>query len=189
MTTVEQIFINIFIIFWIIFLSTFFQKHYYKILWFISWKSPKIIRLKIKFITRFWIILHEFSHAFFSFLSWHKIQEINLFSKNWWNVKYLYKNYIQGFWKWIFSFNYWIKLIFNQIWIFLTSFWPLIFWIILNYFFWNIIFWIDIKNLDANFLEIFKNLDFLKIIYLIIYFLLIPTFILSWKDISHFFIS
>ena len=179
------------VIFLLLISLTFFQKYYYTILFFIRAKSPNILWKIINFIVRFWIILHEFSHVFFSFLAWHKIQEINLFSKNWWNVKYQYKNYIQSFWRWFFSFEYWILLILNQIWIFLAAIWPLIFWIILNYFFWNNLIWINFsfENFFLNYKFFLYELNWIKIFFITIYFILIPNFVLSWQDISHFIIS
>ena len=172
---------QILVIFFLILILSFFQKYYYILLNYL--KSFFWLKYIINFIIRIWVILHEFSHVFFTFLAWNKIQEINLFSKNWWYVKYQYKNYIWNLWEWFWYLFFWIKLIFNQIWIFLSSAWPLIFWTIFTYFFWHDLIWIN------NYNEILYKLNWINILYIIIYIILIPNFILSWKDISHFIIS
>ena len=178
---IEQYILHWIIIFFLIIILTFFQKYYYKLLYYLQ----TIFWLKyiISFIIRTWVILHEFSHIFFAFLAGNKIQEISLFSQNWWYVKYQYKNYIWALWEWFWYLSFWFKLIFNQIWIFLTSAWPLILWTVLTYIFWHNLIWIN------NYHEILNKLYWINIFYILIYIVLIPNFVLSWKDISHFLIS
>jgi len=178
---IENYIFQILIIFWLILILTFFQKYYYILLNYL--KNFFWLKYIINFIIRTWVILHEFSHIFFAFLAGNKIQEISLFSKNGWYVKYQYKNYIWALWEWFGYISFWIKLILNQVWIFLTSLWPLIVWIILTYFFWHNLIWVD------NYNEILSKLSWKNIVYIWIYIILIPNFVLSWKDISHFIIS
>ncbi len=174
------------IIFVLILILTFLQKYYYKILFYL--KRYKFLKHTVSFIIRTWVIIHEFAHVFFAFLSWAKIQEIKLFEKTWWYVKYSYKNYIQAMAEGMNSFSYWILLILNQIWIFLTSLWPLILWIWLNYIFWYYLIWLDLQNFQ-DFNNILEYIWYLDIVYLFVYILIIPSFVLSWKDISHFIVS
>ena len=178
---IEQYILNWIIIFILILVLTFFQKHYYMLLNYLKYFFW--LKYIINFIIRSWVILHEFSHIFFAFLAWNKIQKISLFSKKWWYIKYQYKNYIWALWEWFGYLSFWFKLIFNQIWIFLTSAWPLIFWTILTYFFWYNLIWIN------NYNEIIDKLHWINILYILIYVILIPNFVLSRKDISHFIIS
>lgn len=176
---------NLYLIFFIIFLIvllTIMQFLYFKILNKLKEKS-KILNLIFSFIIRFWIIIHEFCHAFFAFLTWNKITKINLFTKWWWSVEIETKNYIWSLSEHWFNSNYIFKLIFNQFWLFFISFWPLIFWVWLSFFIFNI-FWIT--NFD-DFLA--YDYDFLFILFLVLYSILIPSFVLSFEDIKKFFFS
>lgn len=164
----------------IIFLSTVLQKYYYIILNKIaslSYFTNKVF----SFVIRFWVIIHELCHLFFWFLSWNKIKEINLFDKTWWKVIYETKDYIWNLSQNWFSFNYFFFLVLNQIWLFLTSIWPLFFWILISYLF----FWIFFLDMD------FSNIwnIFIFWIFLFFYSIFIPSFVLSFQDISIFLIS
>lgn len=174
--------VDVWIVFWIVLLSTFLQKYYFLVLHKIKSKSI-FLQFIFWFIIRFWIIIHEFMHLFFWFLSWNKIQEIHLFDKNGWKVIFQTKNYIWALSQYWLSLRFIFWLIFNQIWLFLTSFWPLFFWVVATFFF----FWyFEIYTLD-DFKNNFSNFDF--IFMLVIYSIFIPSFILSYEDISIFFIS
>ena len=177
------------IIIFIIIMLTFFQKYHFKMLYFLSNNLPKIFSYLFKFFIRFWIIIHELLHLFFWIISWWKIKQIKLFEKNWGQVQFETKNYIWAIWdnyhkKWFFLF-----LFLNQIWIFLTSIWPLIIWLIFNYLIIIKLYWleIDYKNLNQDFSIIYSS--YKNILIFFIYILLLPCFILSFQDISNFVIS
>lgn len=182
----EYIFKWIWIFFIIIFL-TFFQKFYYKMLFFL--KENSFFEIIFAIIIRTGVILHEFSHMFFAFIAGNKILKVNLFAPSGWYVKYAYKNYIASIWEGMWKIKFWLLLFLNQIGIFLTSLGPLIVWIALNRFFRNYIAWanFDIWNLDYQ--SIVDSLDVWKITLIIFYIIFLPSFVLSWKDISHFIIS
>ena len=184
------------IIFCIIIILTFFQKYHFKMLFFLSNNLPKIFSYIFKFFIRLWIIIHELTHLIFWIISWWKVKNIKLFAQNWGQVQFETKNYIWAIWnnyhkRWFFLF-----LFFNQIWIFLTSIWPLILWLLFNYIIIIKLYWFDIELnnyiLDysiiyPSFVKIFSN--FTNTYIFIIYILLLPSFILSFQDISNFIIS
>jgi len=166
----------------IIIFLTFLQWFYYKLLFYIWKNTIYIFRKFIDFIVRIWVIIHEFAHMFFAFLSWNKIIKVDLFSKNGWSVQYAYKNYIWAIWDGFWYLSFWLMLILNQIGIFLTSLWPFIFGLWITYFFFD--YFLNIHNI-----EWLESLDLKWYLYLFLYAILIPSFALSWKDISHFIIS
>jgi len=178
---------SLIILVWII-LLTIFQRYHYKMLDYLAHKYHSIFKWIIKFIRRFWIIIHELWHLFFWVLSGAKIQKVELFRDDWWRVVFATKDYIWHLPKYSWHSWYLFKLFFNQIWIFLTSIWPLIFWIIstfliVNYF-----------DIPLNFNE-FKSyilnhkFDYKTIWITIIYIIFIPSFLLSIIDIKNFIIS
>lgn len=176
---------QLYTIFWLIglvILLTIFQKFYFKILYKLKTKSS-LFNAIFSFIIRFWIIIHEFCHAFFAFLTWNKITKINLFSKWWWSVELETKNYIWALSQNWFSWNFLFKLIFNQFWLFFVSFWPLIFWVWITFFIFNlfwITWWQDISDYEYN---------IYFICFLLFYSIFIPSFVLSFEDIKKFFFS
>lgn len=174
------------LIFWWIILLTFLQKYHYKILNFLTKNTHIIIKKIFRFFIRIWIIIHELCHLFFWVLSWSKVKNINLFSKNWWSVTFETKNYI-----WALSQHYdkpgFIFMLFlNQIGIFLTSLWPLIFWIFVTFLLQDKL-QVPLSFSQVN--DFLWSLSGENIAYLAIYFLLIPSFALSVQDIKHFVIS
>lgn len=177
-TFFQQIDEMLIIFFSIIFLII-LQKYYYNMLFYIA-NTNKLLSFVFRFFIRFWVILHEFAHMFFAFLFWNKIQEVKLFEKNGWYVKYAYKNYIAALPDGFNHITYWFMLIINQFWIFLTALWPMIVGIWLSY----LLFWTSNFNLHNinNFVQ--NNLG-----YLVVYILLVPSFVISWKDFSHLIIS
>lgn len=183
----QEYFIKWFFIFLIIITLTFFQKFYYKMLFFL--KSDNFLDVIFSAIIRTWVILHELSHIFFVFLSGNKILKVDLFSPNGWYVKYQYKNYIQAIWYGMGKINFWFSLILNQIWTFLSSLGPLIVWIALNQLFRRYIIWSNFNIWNLDYRQILNSLDTLKIMLIIFYIIFLPSFVLSWKDISHFLIS
>jgi len=177
--TVFQQMDEMLIIFLSIIFLIFLQKNYYNILIYLA-NTNKILSIIFRFFIRFWVIIHEFAHMFFAFIFWNKIQEVKLFEKNWWYVKYAYRNYIAALPDGFNHISYWFMLIVNQFWIFLTALWPMIFWITLSYF----LFW-------TNNFDLYNIHKFIigNIWYLIVYVLLSPSFVISWKDFSHLIIS
>ena len=177
-----MLFINIFYIILIIFWLTILQKFYYIILHKIKLFN-KYLSFFYAFIIRFWVIIHELCHLFFALVTWNKVSGIELFKKNWWQITLLTKNYIWELPKYWFSFNFLFLLILNQIWIFLVSFWPLLFWLLTTYIIFYFI-WIN------NFEDILNlKFDFILSVYLFLFSIFIPSFILSFEDIKGFFIS
>jgi len=180
---------NILYIVWIIMALTFFQKHHYKILNDMKANSSKVFGKFISWVIRFGVIIHEFSHLFFGRLFWAKVHKLDLFSATWWQVVFSQADYIWSIWSdhwsWLVFF---IKLIINRFWTFLSSLGPLIVWtflniLMLNYFTWNKIFAIQANvNLDTFQISIFSVIFLM--VYLIIF---MPAFILSRQDISNFF--
>lgn len=152
--------------------------------------SSKIISLLWKVLFRLWVIVHEFSHLLFVIFSSSKVIKIDLFSKTWWSVQYESKDYIWSLPLYYDNSMYWIKLVFNQIWIFLNSMGPLIIGIILNYFFVKGFLWVKWEFFDINeYLQIFSK-DWLKAIGFVIYTVFfIPSFILSFQDLSNFIVA
>lgn len=171
---------------WWIVLLTILQRFHYKMLYFLTRKQNFLIQWFFQFFIRFWVIIHEICHLFFWILSGAKVNKINLFSKNWGSVSFQTKNYI-----WALSqhydkpgFLFW--LFFNQIWIFLTSLWPLLFGIIFTYLIQN---YLQIPLEISKIPEFLLQLNIFQILIVSVYFLLIPSFILSFQDIKHFIIS
>lgn len=171
--------LNWLIIIWIIIFSTFLQKYYFVVLEKIK-NSSKVSSIIFGFIIRFWVIIHEFCHLIFGFLSWNKIKEVRLFDKNWWKVVYETKNYIWALSQNWHNLNFIFFLILNQIWLFLTSIWPLVFWIWLTYFLVNYFLVLDYSILLNILLWWF---------FVILYSIFIPSFVLSYQDLSIFMIS
>lgn len=184
----NDILINSIIIFCWIIILTIFQYFHFIILNIIK-NFSFIFSIIWNFLFRIWVIIHEFSHLLFWLLFGAKITKIDLFSRTWWSVSYQTKDYIGNM---VYSDKiqfFWIKLLLNQIWIFLTSLWPLIVWICLNYFFIRNYLGIKSEIFELNeFIKIFSSdyLKFLVFIWYTVFF--IPSFILSWQDISNFFI-
>ncbi len=168
-------------IFLIIVWLTIMQKYYSQNMYYIVNKQ-KILWIIFRIIQRIWVIIHEFCHLFFGILAWNKPKEIHLFKANWWNVVFETKDYIWSLPNNWHSPIYLFYLVLNQIWIFLTSIWPLLVWVVLNIF--------VIKYLDINITDLksFK-IDIYKIIVIIIYSIILPSFVLSYKDIKNFIIS
>jgi len=182
------IFYQSIIIFVLIIFLTFLQKYHFIMLDYLSKVYWWIFRILIRFLIRTSIIIHELSHLFFWILSWAKIHKVELFRSDWWRVSFWTKNYIWHLSEYSWSPWYLTILFFNQIWIFLTSIWPLIIWITSIFFlifYFNIPF--DIKNL--NNLYLFLNESYLNYFYLICIIIFIPWFILSFQDIKNFIIS
>ena len=181
-----NILIEISTIFFGIILVTFLQKYHYKMLNFLMKNSHFFMKKIFQFFIRFWVIIHEICHLIFWILSWSKVKNISLFSKTWGSVSFETKNYIWALGQHYDKPGFIFALFLNQIGIFLTSIWPLIFWIVVTIFLQN---YLEIP------LEINKIPDFLlalnikEILILLLYFLLIPSFILSFQDIKHFIIS
>lgn len=179
---------NVLVTISIIIILTFLQKYFYKMLYFIKNKTQTKIRKIIDFFIRFWIIIHEICHLFFWFFSWAKILEISLFKKDWWMVKYETKNYI-----WAMPYNYqknlfFIKLFLNQFGIFFTSIGPLLFGIFFNFLFLKFTLWIeDIEYFIENPFSI--NWNIYNFLFTFIYLFLVPSFVLSFTDLSNFVIS
>lgn len=170
------------IILFIIIFTTFIQKYYFMILF--QMKSFNIFLSGFfGVIIRFWVIIHEFCHIFFWFFSGNKLREVSLFDKNGWKVVYETKNYIGHLHEYGFSLNYFFLLILNQIWIFLTAFWPLIIWITFTFFLFQSL-WIHDLNTLKNI-----DIDYKIIAILFIYSVFIPSFVLSYEDLAKFFIS
>lgn len=177
-----ELFGDFFLILLVILGTTFVQKYYYLLLH--KMKDESIfLSAFIGFIIRFWVIIHEFCHMFFWFLSGNKLKEISLFDKNWGKVVYETKNYIWHLSEYGLSLNYIFLLIFNQIWIFLTSFWPLIVGVGVSFFLFQYLWITDIQTLKSF------DFEYKSVFILIIYSIFIPSFVLSYEDISKFFIS
>ncbi len=182
--------VYVLLILFIIFFTTFFQKYHYIILykiWHFSWK---VFTLVSNFFIRLWVIIHEFAHIFFAFISWAEIKEVKLFSKDWWHVRLSNKDYIWAIW----SNNmnpilFWLFLFFNRVWVFLTSLGPLLFWILISLLLVNFSFWFSLLsiNTDISYYD-FNQLWFLNVFILFLYwFFLWQSFILSWQDIKNLF--
>lgn len=177
-----ELFWDFFIILLVILGTTFLQKYYFLLLH--KMKEEHIfLHAFIGFIIRFWVIIHEFCHMFFWFLSGNKLKEISLFDKNGGKVVYATKNYIGHLSEYGLSLNYIFLLIFNQIGIFLTSFWPLIVGVGLSFFVFQYLRITDIATLKSF------DFDYKSVLFLIFYSIFIPSFVLSYEDISKFFIS
>lgn len=172
----------------IVLLSTVLQKHHYIIINKISILSWKYFKLISSFFIRLWVILHEFSHILFAFLFWHKIKNVDFFLSNWWSVQLEIKDYISSIWyfKWSW-FTFFILLIFNRLWIFFTSTWPLIFWTLFTFLLVNYSFWMPLFSINMNISD--YNINEITLINLIILFVywtfLAQWFILSWQDIKN----
>lgn len=162
--------------------TTIVQKYYFLVLQGIKNIHPSLWYI-FGFIIRFWVILHEMCHAFFCFLSGNKIKEIRLFDANGGRVVFESKNYIWDLPKHGMSLGYLFALIFNQIGLFLISFWPLLFGITLSYLIFNH-FWIT--RID-NLLQ--ATLSYSLVMIIMFYSIFIPSFVLSFQDIEKFFIS
>ncbi len=106
----EQYILNWIIIFFLIIILTFFQKYYYKFLYYL--KQFFWLKYIIDFIIRSWVILHEFSHIFFSFLATFIWSTINFIIFLWFiSIFSLIFNYFIIF---CISFLLWFNLIFNK---------------------------------------------------------------------------
>lgn len=171
-----------FIIIAVILFTTIVQRYYFKILYAIKAIHP-ILGYIFGFIIRFWVILHELCHAFFWFLSGNKIQEIHLYEKTGWRVIFRTKNYIWDMSIYGTSIWYIFALIFNQIGLFLISFWPLLFWISFSF---AIFHYFGITDIDSL-LKLRFSYPLVGIT--LLYSISIPSFILSIEDIKNFFIS
>lgn len=177
-----ELFWDFFLILLVILGTTFVQKYYFILLHKMKEESI-FLSAFIGFIIRFWVIIHEFCHMFFWFISGNKLKEISLFDKNGGKVVYETKNYIGHLSEYGLSLNYIVLLIFNQIWIFLTSFWPLIVGVGVSFFLFQYLWitdWTSFQNFDYN---------IKSIIIVLLYSIFIPSFVLSYEDISKFFIS
>ncbi len=178
----ELIIINsLILIFWI-FLWTSLQKVYNLILGKIISTNLQLSKF-VWSIVRAWVIMHEFCHLIFGLVTFIKIKEVNLFEKNWWNVKYETRNYIWDLPLHYHDWRYWFLLFFHQIWMFLISIWPILIWVLLNHLLLSDVFWIQ------GYQEL-RNLNFFGFISMFFYSLLIiPSFMLSFQDIKNFIIS
>lgn len=182
----EEILIKSLVIFFLILLLTFLQKYHFKMLRYISSKYHNIFRIFILSIIRFWVIIHELSHLFFWIISWAKIHKVELFRKDWWRVTFWTKNYIWHLWQYWWNPWYLTKLFLNQIWIFLTSIWPLIIWMLITF----LLFYYLKLPFEFNLLKDFLYTSNIYIITsILLYIILIPSFILSYQDIKNFIIS
>ena len=184
-----QLIINTIIVFSTIITLTFMQKYHFKMIYYIKNNSHWLLWKLIWFFIRVWVIIHEILHMIFWIIWWSKIKEIRLFDRTWWKVIFETKNYIWAIWdnynkSWFFMY-----LFFNQIWIFLTSIWPLIWGIIFNYIFINFVFWLQINYSDFSYTTNFLYNIYISFGFFILYFLLLPSFILSFQDISNFIVS
>jgi len=173
----------------IIFFLTFLQKYHFRMLYYIKARSNRFVNILVVVVLRIGVIIHEFSHLLFWLLFGAKIKKIELFKKNWGQVSFATKDYIANI---AFidknKFRYFLKLLYNRIWIFLTSLGPLIVGIFLNILIINLFTGNQIFSLnpDIDFSQIHTSLFLFSL--LVIYgFLILPSFILSFKDISHFF--
>ena len=177
------------IILWIIIILTFLQNFHFKMLYFLSNNLPKIFSYIFRFFIRFWIIIHEILHLFFWIICWWKVKSIKLFEKNWGQVEFITKNYIWAMWENYHKSWFFLFLFFNQIWVFLTSIWPLIWWLIVNYIIIIKLYQLEIdpNNLNLDFSIIYSSLY--NMIIFIVYILLLPSFLLSFQDLSNFIIS
>lgn len=184
----EKMLTESFIIFVLIVLLTVFQKYHFKMLYYLSYKYHSIFRVSIKTIIRLWIIIHEISHLFFWILSWAKIHKIELFREDWWRVIFSAKNYIWHLWEYWWRPWYITKLFFNQIWIFLTSIWPLIIWMFLTFAF-IYYFTIPLGLYELNDYLLNFNTDIKMYVITLFYIIIIPSFLLSFQDIKNFIIS
>ena len=180
----DSLLFEIIIIFSGIILLTILQKFHYKMLYYLAHKYHNFLRLIIKFIIRTGIIVHEISHLIFWVLSWSKIQKVELFRTDGWRVTFQTKNYIWHLWEYYDRPGFMFHLFFNQIWIFLTSIWPLIIWIIVTY---CVSHYLDINI--SNYKETLFSLNIWDYWILIIYAIFIPSFILSFQDMKNFIIS
>lgn len=181
-----QVFIQISVIFWGIILLTILQKFHFKMLYYLSKKYHNSLRYMIRFIIRTWIIIHEVCHLIFGFLSGAKIKNIELFRKDWGRVTFETKNYIGHLSQYSWHPGFMFQLFFNQIGIFLTSIGPLIFGIGLTYF---VIYSLNINIVTQNYIEILSGLRLKDYGILLLYTIIIPSFILSFQDIKNFIIS
>ena len=127
--------------------------------------------------------------CFFEYYVGAMIKKIELFNKNWGQVQLETKNYIWSIWENYDKSGFFLFLFFHQIWVFLTSIWPLILGVVVNYLIIVKLFWleIDYNNLNQDLSVIYSN--FYNIIIFVVYILLLPSFILSFQDISNFIIS
>lgn len=176
----EKIIYSLCIIIW----TSILQKFHYDMLFFLRDQSIFIIRWWFNIITRIWVILHEFSHLIFVIIFGWKVHEIKLFSKRGGHIKYSVPDYIWSLGHtsmWLF---FWIKLIVNRIWIFMVAIWPLIVWILITmwlaYRLFEIPFLTTQFHINLNQLNIQNSIIF--ILYLSIF---LPSFILSFQDISN----
>ena len=166
----------------IIIFTTFVQKYYFWVLHRIKAIHP-FFGLIFWFIIRFWVIIHEICHMIFGFLSGNKIEEIRLFDPTGGRVIFKTKNYIGGISEYGRSGGYLFALIFNQIWLFLISFWPLFFGILCSYLVLNS-FWVtDLESL------IHLPITYHFFFFILLYSIFIPSFVLSFQDIRNFVIS
>jgi hypothetical protein len=180
----HDLFIQISVIFWGIILLTVLQKYHFKILYYLAHKYHSFFKYIIKFIIRTGIIIHECSHLLFWVLSWAKIKKVELFRKDGWRVTFQTKNYIWHLAEYYDRPWFMFHLFFNQIGIFLTSIWPLIVWIIVTYI---LSYYLGINI--YNYSEIIFQLNIFQYAMLILYAVIIPSFILSFQDIKNFIIS
>lgn len=180
----NSIIIEVSIIFWGIVLLTILQKFHYKMLYYLAHKYHNFLRFIIKFIIRTGIIIHELSHLLFWVISWAKIKKVELFRADGGRITFQTKNYIWHLGEYYDRPGFIFHLFFNQIWIFLTSIWPLIIWIIMTY---CISYYLDINI--SNYKESIFSLNILEYWILIIYAIFVPSFILSFQDIKNFIIS
>lgn len=182
----DSLLIEIAIIFWGIILLTVLQKYHFKMLYYLAKQYHSLLRYIIKFIIRTWIIIHEVCHMIFWILSGAKIKKVELFRKDGGRVSFETKNYIWHLSQFSWHPGYMFQLFFNQIGIFLTSIWPLIFWIVFTYL---IIFSLNIDISTENYSDIFSVLEVKDYWILLLYTIIIPSFILSYQDIKNFIIS
>jgi len=182
----HSLLIEISIIFWGIILLTILQKYHFQMLYYLTKRYHSFLRYIIKFIIRTGIIIHEVCHMFFWVLSWAKISKVELFRKDGGRVSFETKNYIWHLSKFSWHPWYMFQLFFNQIWIFLTSIGPLIFWIGFTYL---VIFTLNINIWTESYSDIISSLELKEYWILLLYTIIIPSFILSFQDIKNFIIS
>jgi hypothetical protein len=182
----HPVLLEITVIFWGIILLTMLQKYHFKMLYYLAHKYHHFLRYIIKFIIRTWVIIHECSHLLFWILSGAKIKKIELFRKDGGRVTFQTKNYIWHLAEYYDRPWFIFQLFLNQIGIFLTSIGPLLVWIIGTYILLYILS-IDIEQLTIN--NFYGWLHWQDYIILVIYAIIIPSFLLSFQDIKNFIIS
>jgi len=199
----EKVILSGVFLIWIIILLTFLQRYHYQMLHNIKKRWWKFLTVFVDVVIRIGVILHEFSHLWFAVLFGAKIHKVELFKKTWGQVTFATKDYIANLW--FYNWNkviYLIKLIINRVWIFLSSMGPLLVGIFLNFLLVNYITgnpllslqkelfstnWDIVQNIVWYF-DLFLGLPIIfKILLFIVITIFLPSFILSRKDLSHFF--